>query len=164
MALLFDAADPPRVYYGTDTRAQALLVGSVLALLVMRPRRRPRQASATAGMIGLEIVRIIAVVYLGWLWKHVADTSTWMYSGGYLVEALAVAELILTATRPYSPILGPMLSIAPLRAIGRISYGVYLWHWPVYVYLTPARMGLDDGALLLVRLRRPSASPCCRTV
>ena len=152
MALLFDAHDPSRVYYGTDTRAQALLVGAVLALLVMRPRRRPRQSRATAGMVGLEVVGIIAVVYLGWLWTHVADTSTWMYSGGFLVEAVAVAALIVAATRPYSPILGPLLSIAPLRAIGRISYGVYLWHWPVYVYLTPARTGLDDGALLFVRL------------
>jgi hypothetical protein len=75
-----------------------------------------------------------------------------MYTGGFLVEALAVAALIAAATRSYSPILGPLLSIAPLRAIGRISYGVYLWHWPVYVYLTPARTGLDDGPLLLVRL------------
>lgn len=152
MALLFNAGDPSRVYYGTDTRAQALLVGAALALLVMRPRRRPRQSGATAGMIGLEVVGIIAVVYLGWLWTHVADTSTWMYSGGFLVEAVAVAALIAAVTKPYSPILGPLLSIAPLRAIGRISYGVYLWHWPVYVYLTPARTGLDDPALLLVRL------------
>jgi peptidoglycan/LPS O-acetylase OafA/YrhL/lysophospholipase L1-like esterase len=151
-ALLFHPSDPSRVYYGTDTRAQALLVGAVLALLVMRPRRRPRQTSAAAGMIGVEVVGIIAVVYLGWLWTHVADTSTWMYTGGFLVEALAVAALIAAATRPYSPILGPLLSIAPLRAIGRISYGVYLWHWPVYVYLTPGRTGLDDGPLLLVRL------------
>jgi peptidoglycan/LPS O-acetylase OafA/YrhL len=152
MALLFDPSDPSRVYYGTDTRAQALLVGAGLALLVMRPRGRPRQARATAGMIGLEVVGIIAVGYLGWLWTHVADTSTWMYSGGFLVEALAVAALIAAATRPYSPILGPLLSVAPLRAIGRISYGVYLWHWPVYVYLTPARTGLGDGPLLAARL------------
>jgi len=152
MALLFDAGDPSRVYYGTDTRAQALLVGAALALLVMRPRRRPRQSSAMAGMIGLEIVGIVAIVYLGWMWTHVADTSTWMYSGGFLIEAVAVAALIAAATKPYSPILGPLLSIPPLRALGRISYGVYLWHWPVYVYLTPVRTGLDDGALLLVRL------------
>jgi peptidoglycan/LPS O-acetylase OafA/YrhL len=152
MAVLFDPHDPSRVYYGTDTRAQALLVGAALALLVMRPRRRPRQTSATAGMIGFEVVGIVAVGYLGWLWTHVADTSTWMYSGGFLIEALAVAALIAAATRPYSPILGPLLSIAPLRAIGRISYGVYLWHWPVYVYLTPSRTGLDDLPLLVVRL------------
>ena len=99
MAVLFDPHDPSRVYYGTDTRAQALLVGAALALLVMRPRRRPRQTSATAGMIGFEVVGIVAVGYLGWLWTHVADTSTWMYSGGFLIEALAVAALIAAAAR-----------------------------------------------------------------
>jgi peptidoglycan/LPS O-acetylase OafA/YrhL len=152
MAALFDPGDPSRVYYGTDTRAQALLLGAALALLLARPRRRRRQASATASLIGLELAGIVAVAYLGWLWTHVADTSTWLYTGGFLVEGVAVAALIAAATRPYSPIVGPVLSIAPLRAVGRISYGVYLWHWPVYVYLTPARTGFDDAQLLAVRL------------
>jgi peptidoglycan/LPS O-acetylase OafA/YrhL/lysophospholipase L1-like esterase len=153
MAAFFQSADPSRVYYGTDTRAQALLLGAVLAFLVTRPRRRrPRQATATASLVGLECAGILALAYLGWLWTHVADTSTWLYAGGFLVEGLAVAALIAAATRPYSPILGPLLSLAPLRAIGRISYGVYLWHWPVYVYLTPARTGLDDAQLLVLRL------------
>ena len=134
------------MYYGTDTRAQALLLGAVLAFLVTRPRRRRRrQATATASLIALECAGILALVSLGWLWTHVADTTTWLYTGGFLVEGLAVAALIAAATRPYSPILRPLLSLAPLRAIGRISYGVYLWHWPVYVYLTPARTGLDPG-------------------
>jgi len=151
MAALFDpGGDPSRVYYGTDTRAQALVIGAALALLLAHPRRRsrrrrPRPASDAASLIGLECAGILAVVYLGWLWTHVADTSTWLYTGGFLVEGLAVAALIAAATRPYSPILGPVLSLAPLRAIGWISYGLYLWHWPVYVYLTPARTGLDDA-------------------
>jgi peptidoglycan/LPS O-acetylase OafA/YrhL len=153
MAELFDAGDPSRVYYGTDTRAQALLLGAVLAFLVTRPRRRRRrQATATASLIALECAGILALVYLGWLWTHVADTTTWLYTGGFLVEGLAVAALIAAATRQYSPILRPLLSLPPLCAIGRISYGVYLWHWPVYVYLTPARTGLDDVPLLVIRL------------
>jgi peptidoglycan/LPS O-acetylase OafA/YrhL len=158
MAALFDpGGDPSRVYYGTDTRAQALLLGAALALLLARPRqrsrrRRPRPASDAARLVGLECAGILAVLYLGWLWTHVADTSTWLYTGGFLVDGLAVAALIAAATRPYSPILGPVLSLAPLRAIGWISYGLYLWHWPVYVYLTPARTGLEGAPLLVVRL------------
>ena len=158
MAVLFDpGSDPSRVYYGTDTRAQALLLGAALALLLARPRqrsrrRRPRAVSGAASLVALECAGILAVVYLGWLWTHVADTSTWLYTGGFLVEGVAVAVLIVAATRPYSPILGPVLSVAPLRAIGWISYGLYLWHWPVYVYLTPARTGLDGAELLIVRL------------
>jgi len=158
MAALFDPGrDPSRVYYGTDTRAQALLLGAALALLLARPqqrspRRRSGPASDVAGLVGLECVGILAVVYLGWLWTHVADTSTWLYTGGFLVEGVAVAVLVAAATRPYSPILGPVLSLTPLRAIGWISYGLYLWHWPVYVYLTPARTDMDGVPLLVVRL------------
>jgi hypothetical protein len=73
-------------------------------------------------------------------------------ASAHLVEGLAVAALIAAATRPYSPILGPVLSLAPLRAIRWISYGLYLWHWPVYVYLTPGRTGLEDAPLLVVQL------------
>jgi peptidoglycan/LPS O-acetylase OafA/YrhL len=153
MAVIFrDGGDPSRVYFGTDTRAQALLLGAALAFLVMSPRRRPRQTEATASLFALECAGLIAAVYLGWLWTHVADSATWPYRGGFFVEATAVAVLIAAASRPYSPILGRALSIAPLRAIGRISYGLYLWHWPVYVYLTPARTGWDDAPLLFVRV------------
>ena len=41
-----------------------------------------------------------------------------------------------------------------MRAIGIISYGLYLWHWPIYVFLSADRMGLDGSALLMIRLAR----------
>src|SRR2546430_14428904 len=72
MAVLFDPGDPSRVYYGTDTRAQALLLGAVLAFLVTSPRsRRPRQATATASLIALECAGILPPLYIGRLWPHV---------------------------------------------------------------------------------------------
>jgi peptidoglycan/LPS O-acetylase OafA/YrhL len=114
------------IRHACTTAPTPALLGAALALLLARPRRRPRQASATASLSGLELAGIVAVGYLGWLWTHVADTSTWLYKGGFLVEGVAVAALIAAATRPYSPILGPVLSMAPLRAVGRISYGLYL--------------------------------------
>jgi hypothetical protein len=42
--------------------------------------------------------------------------------------------------------------VSPLRWIGRISYGLYLWHWPVYLTLTQQRTGLDGFWLLAVRI------------
>ena len=53
------------------------------------------------------------------------------------------------------PVVGPVartLSVAPLRGLGVISYGLYLWHWPVYLVLTPVRTGLDGWALVALRV------------
>ena len=48
--------------------------------------------------------------------------------------------------------LGAVLSVGALRSIGAISYGLYLWHWPIYVYLNEDRTQLDGAALLAFRL------------
>jgi peptidoglycan/LPS O-acetylase OafA/YrhL len=150
MAILYRAGhDPSRVYYGTDTRAQSLLVGALLALLLAHRRqvttvklRRVLQGAAPA-----------AAVVLGYLWTSTSDTDAWQYRGGYLLAAVLVAVVIASVTPPDDPgPLGRLLSWAPLRAIGIISYGLYLWHWPVYVYLSRDRTGLSDASLLLVRL------------
>ena len=75
-----------------------------------------------------------------------------LYQGGFLLAALAVSAVIVSVVQPDPGRLGRALSVPPLRWIGRISYGLYLWHWPVYLTLTHTRTGLDGVALLFVRL------------
>ena len=75
-----------------------------------------------------------------------------MYRGGFLLVALAALALVIAAAAPVANPVERLLSVAPLRGLGTISYGVYLWHWPIYVLLTPARTGLDGTALLALRL------------
>ena len=65
-------------------------------------------------------------------------TTPFLYRGGFLLLALAVAVVIAAAVQPKAGPLGRVLSLPPLRALGLISYGVYLWHWPVYLMLTAA--------------------------
>ena len=126
--------DPSRVYYGTDTRASSLLVGALLAMLMLkRPvveRRPARLALHTGG--------IVAALVLGYWWSIATEHSDWLYRGGFVVAALLVALVVASITQPEPGPLGRLLSLAPLRFVGRISYGLYLWHWPVFIALSDA--------------------------
>ncbi len=76
----------------------------------------------------------------------VAGTATqlpqpWMFRGGFLLFALLGVLLLMEARQHEASALGRLLSIRPLRYIGAISYGVYLFHWPIFVLMTKQRMG-----------------------
>ena len=76
--------------------------------------------------------------------------DSWLYQGGLPAISVASAALIAAASRP-----GPIaraLSIRPLRRLGEISYGVYLFHWPIFVWLDQRRTGWTLGWLLLVQI------------
>jgi len=158
MALLYEpGADPSRVYYGTDTRAQALLVGAGLAILLdFKGTRRDRgtthlQVGAfTLPIGGLTVAGPVALVGLLVALSMSRESSTWLYRGGFLAVALLSATVIAAAATRGS-LLSRLLSLRPLQAVGLISYGLYLWHWPVDVVLTTDRTGLSGAALLAVQ-------------
>ncbi|QYG93008.1 acyltransferase family protein [Iamia sp. SCSIO 61187] len=129
-----------RAYYGTDARAHSLLVGAVLAVVAAQwPVHRARRLLAGLGTLGAGVV--VAAFVL------VSEADRWMYRGGFLGLALASAAVVAAVALPHRP--GPLataLGWRPLVAVGRISYGLYLWHWPVDVALTPERTGLDGAA------------------
>ena len=149
MAVLYQPGrDPSRVYYGTDTRAQSLLIGAVR-------RHRAVHARAAAHRAARLAVRVAAVVGAGytlWLFSRMSERTDALYQGGFLIAALAVSAVIVSVVQPDRGFLGRFLSVSPLRWVGRISYGLYLWHWPVYLTLTETRTGLDGFWLLVVRV------------
>ncbi|HUR02679.1 MAG TPA: acyltransferase family protein, partial [Nonomuraea sp.] len=145
-----DGTEPTALYYRTDTRAPALLVGALLAVLVAhRPvnARPSRLASASLGLLGLLGLAGCLV-----LWHEASGSSTWLYQGGLVAAALASVALVAAAALDPDGLLGRVLGCPPLRGLGQISYGVYLWHWPVDIALTPERTGLHGTALLAARL------------
>src|SRR6476660_334801 len=149
MALLYQPGhDPSRVYYGTDTRAQSLLIGAVvgIALFVHGPLR------TRAARMAVRIAAVVGAGYTLWLFWRMSERTDALYQGGFLFAALAVSAVIVSVVQPDRGVLGRFLSLAPLRWVGRISYGLYLWHWPVYLTLTHTRTGLDGFALLVARL------------
>ena len=138
------ADDPTRAYFGTDTRVHSLLIGALLAVVLTRRAsgHTPRSASL-AGALGLVAV-LIAYVTIG-------DGESFMYRGGFLLFALAAAAVIAAAVHPDGPV-RRILSLRVLVWIGTISYGLYLWHWPVQLIVDSERTGMSGVPLDLVRV------------
>jgi peptidoglycan/LPS O-acetylase OafA/YrhL len=150
MGLLFVHGDPSRAYYGTDTRIADLAVGAVLAWLTARRPETPaaiaRWLRATAPVaLGLLVVLMVTAGTAGGI------PDTFMFRGGFLLASVLCAIVIADVRREGS-VLALGFALRPVVAVGLVSYGIYLWHWPVIVFLTPQSSGLTGAALLWARL------------
>jgi peptidoglycan/LPS O-acetylase OafA/YrhL len=145
MAVTHDAADPSRAYYGTDTHAFGLLAGGLLAVLLEGSEVRGRAVRLALAVLGTAAALAVLAAFV---WVN--DRDGWVYHGGLPAFALITA-LLVAATVSRTPV-AAVLAFPPLVAIGRISYGLYLWHWFVQVALTPERTGLDGGLLDAARV------------
>lgn len=149
MAMLYTpGTDPSRVYYGTDTRAHTLLVGAALAVVMVHFPGPVRRIARVAPVLGVAGLVALAVVF------HTVDSQqASLYRGGFAVVALASAATIAGVALPGAA--GPVWWLLGRRLpvlVGRLSYGLYLWHWPVYVWLTPERAGVSGYELVALRL------------
>ncbi|HET6809694.1 MAG TPA: acyltransferase family protein [Acidimicrobiales bacterium] len=143
-----DGSDPSRAYYGSDTRAQGLLVGAALAVgcALWGPVRTRAGARVTAG------VGVLGAAGVALMWMLVPETDGFAFHGGFLLVTLACGAVVVAAARVPRSAVGRVLSLRPLRYLGQISYGMYLWYWPVLLVMTGARTHLHGYALTVARL------------
>ncbi len=144
-----------RVYFGTDTRVQALLVGAAAAALLVRDWRglasgatvlRSRWTRWTARLLpALGLVMLV-------LAAHSATGSAEEFRHGLLIVVAVAAVLVIApvALDQEGPV-ARLLSAAPLVGLGAISYGVYLWHWPIFLLVNGERTGVTGWQLFALR-------------
>ncbi|HWF54365.1 MAG TPA: acyltransferase family protein [Solirubrobacteraceae bacterium] len=149
MALRYDGGrGVDRVYYGTDTRAFSLLIGASLAITLALHRpdpdaaavRRLRRAAAPA------LALVAAAIVLA------AGGDAWLYPYGFVAIDLATITVIATIVLAPRAVVARILSVGVLRRLGAISYGLYLWHFPLFQWLDQTSTGLTGTPLLALRL------------
>ena len=128
------AGDAARLYFGSDTHAMSVLVGAALAC-VLRPSILSPVLTRGADTL-LWMGGMAGLVGLTWVFVNVGEDSTFLYRGGFLVVSLLTAGVVAVAAHPGASF-GRVLGVPPMRWLGTRSYGIYLWHWPIFLLLRP---------------------------
>lgn len=145
MVHLEEAAAPTaRIYFGTDTRCAELLCGGLLAVALGRgsPQASAGRWWTAAGVVGFAVS--------AWHWRTATVDTVELYRFGlqsYAIASMAIVGAALVAGGAVARV----LSLGPLRWLGRVSYGVYVYHWPIFLALDEEVTGVGGLELAAVR-------------
>ena len=147
--LLFDINNINRIYFGTDTRAFSLLVGVVGALVY--PMDKLSSPTNAKESVLYSVVSLTSISTLIAIMFYVSEYNTWLYRGGFLLVAVLGLIIIISSGKQHT-FISKALSFRPIVFIGKISYSLYLWHFPIIVLTTPVSE-IGNPNLFYVTLR-----------
>lgn len=138
-------ASVDRLYFGTDTRAQQLLFGAVLAIVAARAAASGRsrfEKVPAHGLLGLAGLAGLLMMFFGWPEGRAVALQ--------LPVAAVLSGILIIAVVTEAGPAARWLAVEPLRRIGLISYGLYLWHWPIAVMIGPEQTSAPTPVRLLL--------------
>jgi peptidoglycan/LPS O-acetylase OafA/YrhL len=137
-SLVATPAEPATAYFATTTRVWEFAVGAGVALLATSLPRTPRIVAIALGVVGLATMITSALVY---------SPTTEFPGSAAIAPVLGAAAVIAAGFAVPLAGVGALLTLPPLRYIGRISYSLYLWHWPCLVFAATSRWAPPDGRI-----------------
>ena len=148
--LLFDINNISRIYFGTDTRAFSLLVGVVGAILY--PMERLHAKVTPQQNMLYSVVSLVSIATLITVMVYTSEYNTLLYRGGFLLVAILGLIVIISSGKQHT-LMSRLLSFKPVVFIGKISYSLYLWHFPVLVLTTPvSEIGNPNIIFVILRV------------
>lgn len=133
LSVIFTHSNQPIAYFGLHTRAWELAAGALVAVCVRTLSRLPQLAATLLSWGGLVVIGVSI--------PFITESSM----PGYVVGWPVLGCAMTIAGGCASPRFGAerLLSLWPLQFIGQVSYGWYIWHWPILVLL-PSVTGRDE--------------------
>ena len=153
--LLVSEASLNRVYFGTDTRVQALLIGGAASALLVRDWSaltvgwsliRSRWARCVA-----QVLPVIGLAALAAATHYATGDAAEFREGLLTLVAVAAVAVVAPVAVYQDGAVARVLASRPLVWLGLISYGVYLWHWPIFLAVNGERTGWSGLPLFVVR-------------
>ena len=144
MVIWFDPLSPTSTYMNTGARAHSLLIGAAAAAFTRQLPDGSLRGGRTARWLAPLAVMIAAAIVVS-----AEDNSVWLFRWGFPLFAVAMTVVVVAAADGVGE---RLLGSRPLRWIGDRSYGLYLWHWPIFLLLSADRVHLSGVWLDFIRV------------